>query len=232
MRHVTRNDDAAAPRARRIASVAVLLAAASVVLGGCHDEERLRERLERPVARLPVEPDQPTTPPAPALLDTVRPWRQPKLYDGNVTDSWNLVTIHVDDDDDLTYRIPRSWMLRGGEFSGRSHNRSRDVDAHARVTNLEDSEVSLATYAAQLAEGNPIWQYATSDGHVVYLTRREVAIAPSDRAAPREVFHTAVVSVDGRIAKLDVRYDSDLDWRFDTLASAISGTLQVRARGE
>jgi hypothetical protein len=42
------------------------------------------------------------------------------------------------------------------------------------------------------------------------------------------VFHTAVVSVDGHIAKLDVRYDLDLDWRFDELAGAISGTLQGR----
>ena len=52
----------------------------------------------------------------------------------------------------------------------------------------------------------------------------------SDPDAPREVFHTAVVSVDGHIAKLDVSYDSELDWRFDERAAAVSGTLQVRRR--
>jgi hypothetical protein len=130
-------------------------------------------------------------------------------------------------DDDITYRIPQDWSQQG---DGESRNRRRFVQAHARVTNLSDSDISLATYAAQLAEGNPIFQYPTQDGHVVYVTSREVALAPSDPDAPREVFHTAVVSVDGKIAKLDVRYDSELDWRFHDLAAAVAGTLQVRRR--
>jgi hypothetical protein len=207
--------------------VLLVVVAAPVVLAGCHDEERLRQRLEGPTARLPVEPDQPDTPPAPALLDTVRPWRQPAPYGGNATDSWDLVGIHATDDTDITYRVPVSWRIRG---EGRARNRAREIDAYARMTKLRDSDISLATYAAQLAEGNPIFQYATSDGHVVYLTRREVTLAPSEPTAPREVFHTAVVSIDGQIAKLDVRYDSDLDWRYDELAGAITGTLQVRPR--
>ncbi|MCW2956917.1 MAG: hypothetical protein JWO69_1786, partial [Thermoleophilia bacterium] len=37
----------------------------------------------------------------------------------------------------------------------------------------------------------------------------------------------AVVSVDGTIVKLDVRYDATLNWRFDDLADGIVGTLQV-----
>lgn len=210
---------------RRVTALA-LLVMASVVLAGCHDEEQLRQRLEGPTARLPVEPDQPSTPPAPALLDTVRPWKQPAPYAGtNVTDTWDIVSAPANEQYDITYRIPLSWEIRR---PGKSRNGSGDVDAYARMTKLRDTDISLATYAAQLAEGNPIFQYATSDGHVVYLTRREVALAPSDPDAPREVFHTAVVGVSGQIAKLDVRYDSELDWRFDELADAISGTLQVR----
>ncbi|MCB0877524.1 MAG: hypothetical protein KDC46_00885 [Thermoleophilia bacterium] len=224
MRYRARHDRAAAGRAVR-ASALALLVAAPFVLGGCHDEQRLRERLEGPTARLPVEPDQPETPPAPALLDTVRPWQQPKLYAGDATDAWGLVTVPAVDDMDLTYRVPQTWEIR---TKGRARNLGQDIEAYARLTNLEDSDISLATYAAQLAEGNPIFQYTTSDGHIVYVTRREVALAPSDPEAPREVFHTAALSIDGHIAKIDVRYDSELNWRFDTLADAITGTLQVR----
>lgn len=211
----------------RRAPALLLLAAASLAFAGCHDEERLRQRLEGPPARLPVEPDQPKTPPAPALLDTVSAWTQPRTYPARVTNTWPVITLHATRDFDLTYRVPSSWIDRG---DGESRNRTREIEAQLRVTELTDSEISLATYAAQLADGSPIFQYSTDDGHIVYLTRREVALAPSDPAAQRELFHTAVVSVDGHIAKLDVRYDSELDWRWDELASAISGTLQVRRR--
>jgi hypothetical protein len=217
---------AATPGTRR-ASALLLLVAAPLFFAGCHDEQKLRQRLEGPTARLPVEPDQPTTPPAPALLDTVRPWQQPAPYGGNATDTWDIVETRATGDFDLTYRIPPEWDQQG---DGEASNARDLVLAHARVTSLSDSDISLATYAAQLAEGNPIFQYSTSDGHIVYLTRREVALAPSDPDAPREVFHTAVVSVDGGIAKLDVRYDSELDFRFDELADAVTGTLQVRRR--
>lgn len=217
---------AATTRMRRIPALAMLVAA-PFVFAGCHDEERLRQRLEGPTTRLPVEPDQPDTPPAPALLDTVQPWEQPAAYPPAKVATWDIVETKATGDFDLTYRIPPEWSQRG---DGKARNRRGLVDAHARMTNLSDSDISLATYAAQLAEGNPIYQYPTTDGHVVYLMSREVALAPSDPEAPREIFHTAVVSIDGKIAKLDVRYDSELDWRFGTVADAITGTLQVRRR--
>lgn len=227
MRHAIRHDGAATS-GKRAASL-LLLVAAPLAFAGCHDEERLRQRLEGPPARLPVEPDQPDTPPAPALLDTVRPWSPPKLYQPEVTQLWTgLVRMDAGGDYTLTYRVPDSWTVSANE--GESANRGREVHAVARITELDDTDISLATYAAQLAEGNPIFQYSTADGHVVYLTRREVALAPSDPDAPREVFHTAVVSIDGDIAKLDVRYDAGLDWRFNELAAAITGTLEVRRR--
>lgn len=214
-------------RPRRLSALA-LLVAAPLLLAGCHDEERLRQRLEGPPARLPVEPDQPKVPPAPALLDTIGVWVPPKLYPSRVTNLWPVSTLRANGFD-LTYRVPDSW--RGLEDEdGQSGNRRRTVEAQALLTELDDSDISLATYAAQLADGAPIYQYTTEDGHIVYLMRREVSLAPSDPEAPREVFHTAVVSLDGRIAKLDLRFDADLAWQFDDLASAITGTVQVRRR--
>lgn len=228
MAHADRHDGAATGRTRRATALA-LLVAAPIVLAGCHDEARLRQRLEGPPARLPVEPDQPETPPAPALLDTVRPWQQPRGYGARTTADWQIETLHANGDFDLTYRVPLLWE-NGDPEDGEARNREHSVEAELRITELEDSEISLATYAAQLADGAPIFHYPTQDGHIVYVVRREVALAPSDPDAVREVFHTAVVSVDGRIAKLDVRYEASLDWRFDELASAITGTLQVRRR--
>jgi hypothetical protein len=228
MRHPDRHDGAAAGRRRRAAALA-LLVAAPIVFAGCHDEERLRQRLEGPPARLPVEPDQPKVPPAPALLDTIGVWVPPKLYPASVTNTWPVSTLKATDDFNVTYRVPDSW--RGLEDEdGESRNRRHTVEAQALLTELDDSDISLATYAAQLADGAPIYQYTTEDGHIVYLMRREVSLAPSDPEAPREVFHTAVVSLDGRIAKLDLRFDADLAWQFDELASAITGTVQVRRR--
>lgn len=207
--------------------MATVLVAAGLAAAGCHDEDRLRERLDGPPARLPLQPDQPAVPPAPALLDTVLPWRQPPRYGPQVTRTWTIVTADVTDTTDLTYRVPLRWRT-GDEGDGAAWNRLRQIESEARLTPLRDTSISLASYAAQLSEGNPIYQFSTTDGHVVYLTRREVALAPTEPDAPREVFHTAVVSIDGRICKLDVRYSAEDDWRFDELAAGITGTLEVR----
>lgn len=206
----------------------MLLVAAPLVFSGCHDQDRLRARLEGPPTRLPVEPNQPATPPVPALLDTVQPWTPRHAFPPKAITTWSLVTIHVDRDFDLTYRVPETWTT--DDTTGKGYNLGKLVTAQARITDLSDSMISLAAYAAQLAEGNPLYQYTTQDGHVVYVTRREVALAPSDPEAPRQIFHTAVVSVDEHIVKLDVRYDTSVDWRFDELSDAISGTMQVRRR--
>lgn len=211
---------------RRALVACALLPLAAVVLAGCHDEERLRQRLDGPPARLPLEPDQPDTPPAPALLDTVLPFEPVPMYPAKVLATWQLAAAPVTDDYDVTYRVPQSWRLTAGNT--RARNGENTIMSRATATDLEDTNISLATYAAQLADGNPISQYTTTDGHVVYVTRRIVALAPSDPETPREVFHTAVTSVHGRIAKLDVRYRIEQDWRFDQLAHAITGTVQVR----
>lgn len=214
---------------RVVASLCLCMLAA-IVLSGCHDEQRLRERLRGPRAvqpmRLPVEPDQPTTPPAPALLDTVLPWQQPRTFD---TTGWQLVCLRDGDAWTLRYLVPLEWVGAEGEeqCTADAHSRSGLIESVVVVTPLRDEDISLATYAAQLAEGSPIYQYATLDGHTVYVTTREVSVAPSDRNAPRQVFHTAVVDVDGHIAKLDVRYDTSVDWRFAELADAVTGTLEV-----
>ena len=211
---------------RRTLVACALLVVASVALAGCHDEARLRQRLDGPPARLPVEPNQPDTPPAPALLDTVLPFAPVATYPPKILATWQLAAAKVTGNFDVTYRVPQAWTLEAGE--SRAANGEGTVMSRATATALEDTNISLATYAAQLADGNPISQYTTTDGHVVYVTRRIVALAPSDPGTPREVFHTAVTSVDGRIAKLDVRYRLEYDWRFDQLAHAITGTIQVR----
>jgi hypothetical protein len=205
-------------------ALALVLAATTLLAAGCHDEARLQERLEGPPARLPVEPNEPKTPPAPALLDTVGPYQAPEMYPAEVTAVWpGLVTARVTGAVDVTFRVPESWTIKGG----RADAGSGGISAVARPTKLNDADISLASYAAQLADGNQIFQYSTASGNIVYVTRREVELAATEPNAPSQVFHTAVVSVDGTIVKLDVRYDATLNWRFDDLADGIVGTLQV-----
>ncbi|MBC7460433.1 MAG: hypothetical protein H7287_03635 [Thermoleophilia bacterium] len=215
---------------RRALALALIVAAPLFAVGCGDNTQTLREQLESPPPRMPADPNRPDAPPVPALLDTVRPWKPLGLYPSSMLATWSLVTIHVDDAHDITYRVPTTWTAT--DATGRATNLATEIIAQGRLTDPDDSQVSLAAYAAQLAEGNPLFQYTTQDGHVVYLTRREVALAPTDPEAPRQIFHTAVVSVDEHIVKLDVRYDSDLDFRFDELADAISGTIQVRRRDQ
>jgi hypothetical protein len=202
-----------------------LMLVAPLVLTGCHDREKLRERLEGPApARLPVEPDQPESLPTPALLDTVEPWRQPPLFGPRQITAWLVVTLKATDQYDITYRVPDSWEID----DARAKNASGEIKSKLQRTTLDSEKMPLAAYASQLADGSPIYQYTSDDGHIVYVTRRGVAIAPSDPNTPRGFFHTAVTEVDGDIYKLDVRYSSTLKWRYSELADGIVGTVQVR----
>jgi hypothetical protein len=209
------------------AALAALLVAAPVTLAGCHDAQRLRQELDGPPVRLPATPGHTHTPPVPALLDTVQPYQPQNAYPATALATWQLASAHITGQYDLTYRVPLNWSVPSG--GARGQNTAGTIQSRATATDLDDSHISLATYAAQLADGAPIFQYTTDSGNVVYVTRRVVALAPSDPDAVREVFHTAVTSVDGRIAKLDVRYDIHDDWRFDELADAITGTVQIHA---
>ncbi|MCW2950190.1 MAG: hypothetical protein JWN41_1203 [Thermoleophilia bacterium] len=215
-------------RRGRLAALVLLCAVPLASVGCGNDSEALRQKLDGPPTRLPVPPNQPDTPPVPALLDTVQPWKPPAAYPSRMLATWAEVRIHVDGTHDITYRVPTTWTT--SDSTGKSYNVHKQVTAQARLTDLDSSQISLAAYAAQLAEQNPLYQYTTHDGHVVYLTRREVALAPSDPNAPRQFFHTAVVSIGDHIVKLDVRYDSAVSWRFNDLADAINGTIQVVPR--
>lgn len=209
------------------AGFVLLLSLVPLVVSGCHDAQRLRQDLDGPPVRLPAAPDHQHTPPAPALLDTVQPYEAEAAYPPALLTTWQLASVRITGTHDMTYRVPLNWTVPGG--GARGQNVSNTIQSRATLTDLDDSNISLVTYAAQLADGNPISQYTTDSGNVVYVTRRVVALAPSDPDAVRQVFHTAVTSIDGRIAKLDVRYDLHLDWRFDEVADAITGTVQVRS---
>lgn len=214
-------------RYHNIIGIALIFLVTTPLLSGCHDEARLKQRLDGPRMRLPVEPNTPDTPPAAALLDTVAPYKQEALYPSSDQVSWQMPTLHVNDTFDVTYRVPETWTITS---LSRAENAEQSITARATKTDLNDSSISLVTYAAQLADGNKLFSYTTTDGHVVYVTRRIVALAPSDPQTPREVFHTAVTAVNGKIIKLDVRYNAELNWRFNQLANALTGTIQVRPR--
>lgn len=208
-------------RARAVA----LIAAAGGLAGGCHDAPP-----GQPV-RTPPKPAastaQPTTvaPPGPALLDTVRPWQRPELPGQS---DWQLAIADLPRSEmRITYRVPFQW-----DVDGRGRARSGDglVRAQATLTPISDEQLSIATYLAQLAEGHEIHSLTTARGYTVYLVEREVSVAPSDPNVAERYYHTAVVDLGGRIAKLDVLYDADLHWRFGDVANAIIATTDVDRR--
>lgn len=207
----------------RLAMIIAVMVMAGAVVAGCHDEQQLKERMNGPRAhRLPASPDETRAVPVPALLDTIKPWTQPKAVD---TTGWQLAISHLGSTD-IWYRVPFAWNVDG---RGRATNLAKIVKTEALRTPLTDAKISLAAYASSLAEGKPIYSLTTDDGHIAYLTRRKVSVAPSDPNTESEMFHTAVFDVNGSIFKLEARYDATQTWRFADIADAILGTVQVRA---
>jgi hypothetical protein len=175
----------------------------------------------------PAEPKPPgavprATPPGPALLDTVRPWQRPPLP-GQA--DWQLAIASLEGTDlRLSYRVPFQWDL---DRRGRAHSGDTLVRAEASLTPISDEQLSIATYLAQLAEGQPIFSRTTQNGYTVYLVEREVSVAPSDPNVAKRYYHTGVVDIGGRIAKLDVVYAAGLHWRFADEANAIIASADV-----
>ena len=209
------------------ACVSWLLAAVavSVLLAGCHNPAG---RPAPPQSeRLPVEPDERPIPLGPALLDTVTPWTAKPLPEQR---DWQLAVAPLPDTDlRIFYRVPFAWAVDG---RGRARSRDGLVRASAVLTPISDDQLSLAAYVAQLSEGQPIYSRATKNGYTTYLVGREVSVAPSDPNVARRYHHTAVVDIDGRIAKLDVIYDVGVSWRFREVGNAIIATMEVDRRPE
>lgn len=205
-----------------------MLGVALLVAGGCHGANHgppaggPPEVGARPAERLPIEPLDPDSAVQAGTGSTITRHRAPRRVS---IEGWQLASPEFDDGYEVWFLVPLAWDV---DLAGGASDGSGLVRAEVDLTPLEVSDVPIIEYARQLAEDSPLSHYTTADGASVYVTRREVSVAPSDPDAAREVFHTAIVSLDGRIAKLDVRYAADVDWRFNDLALAITGTVQVR----
>ncbi len=209
-------------RSHRFTLTAVALAAA-VLVSACHDAPPGSPA--QPVKRRATKPTERTAPPGPALLDTVKPWRTPPVEGQQ---DWQLAIAELEETEyRIAYRAPFSWDVDG---LGRARSGDGLVQARATLTPLSDEQLSMATYLAQLAEGQPIWSRTTQNGYTVYMVEREVSVAPSDPNVAERYYHTGVVDIGGRIAKLDVLYESRVHWRFGDVANAIISTMDVQRR--
>jgi hypothetical protein len=139
---------------------------------------------------------------------------------------WQTANVPLDKHHYLSYRVPYDWAIDNRRRARNRDDRAR-IEVEASYTTLRSSELSLASYAAQLAEGEPVYRVRTPTGDTAYLTTRAVSLAPSDPHAEQFMFHTAVVDIDGRIAKLEATYDAQHRWRFEELCTAIVGTIDV-----
>lgn len=194
-----------------------VLAAAALVGSGCQNSIH-----SAPVVPASTDRAPRPLPPGPAVLDTVRPWKQPNIP-GQL--DWQLATASLPGPRELTWRVPFQW---DADRRGRSSSRDGLVRATASTTRVAQDGLSLATYISQLANGQPIFSYTTKRGYAVFVTQREVSVAPSDPNAARSIFHSAVLDVNGRIIKLEIVYDAKLAWRFSELSRAILGTIEVQ----
>lgn len=147
-------------------------------------------------------------------------WKQPKV---DMSD-WQLAIVHLNDKVRMTYMAPFRWSI---DSRGRGQSLDGLVKASGQWTTIDNTQMSLAAYAASLANGEPVHAITTDSGYVAYATEREVSVAPTDPNVERFMFHTAVVDIDGRIAKLEVRYNATDRWRFHDLANAVLGSIEI-----
>jgi hypothetical protein len=203
----------------RIATCILLVAA--FLASACHEPPPSNNR-RRPV-RLPDQALQDARVSGPAFLATARPFVSKPIPGAR---DWQLAVLPIEGSEHtFTYRVPFEWDV---DSRGRASNGTGDVTVRASLTPLGDEDTSLADYLAQLSAGSPLTVRTTANGWTVYSVERDVSVAPSDPNVEQRSFHTAVVDLGERIAKLDVTYDEGLRWRYGDLAHTVVGTVDVQ----
>jgi hypothetical protein len=203
------------PHRSAVARAAALLAG-TLVLGACGSNDAQKAAQ----VRLPVAPDERSIAPGPAVLDTIQPFVAPT---GLSQADWQLAATNVAGGWHVRYRAPVRWQV---EKRGRSHSLDGLVRVQVEPTQVRDDQLSLAAYAATLAEGEPIYRLGSA-GVPAYLTARRVSAAPSDPVIEAAWFHTAVLDLGGRIVKVECRYDASDRFRFYDVCMGVLGTIQA-----
>ena len=188
---------------------------------GCGTGAEIRKRVD-------VQPssqgDEPPPPPGPAILDTVSQYRSLRPADYG---SWIAGHASVSKDLDLQWRMPAEWI---SDSPGRARSADGLVRLQVIKTDIAKQGLSLADYLGDLSQGEPVSSYLDRARHAIYVTSREVSVAPTDPNTPRSIFHTAVVDVDGNYIKVEITFDSSDSWRFDDLAHTMLGTIDIGPR--
>jgi hypothetical protein len=201
----------------------LVVVVAAAFAAGCHDQPPT-DSPERPV-RLPRDAKLDARIDGPAFLATARAFRDRRTPS---TNDWQLGIAPIPGASEaFTYRVPFEWEI---DPRGRAANDTETVKVNVALTPISDEDSSMADYLIQLAAGAPFAVRTTANRWTVYSVERTVSVAPSDPDVPERRFHTLVVDIGDRIAKFDITYDAALAWRFDDLAHAILGTVDLQQR--
>ncbi len=175
----------------------------------------------KPPPKLPRTPPKLKTDTGSSVGQTQR-WLNPPV---NTTD-WQVALAPIEGEKSLRirYRVPQQWSV---DRRGRGRSGDGLVQSYAYRTELRTSDLSASAHAAHLADGGVVFERVMAAGGTSYLVVREVSIAPSDPNVERMMYHTALAEVDGRIVKLEVRYRSDVRWRFREVANAVIGSMEI-----
>lgn len=191
------------------------------ILVGCSADSGKRPRV---VVQAPKHGSGQPPPPGPAILDTIRPYTFDRPQDFG---SWIAGRASLPRDVDLQWRMPAEWV---SDSPGRARSADGLVRLQVIETDIAEQDLSLADYLGELSQGEPVTSYLDRTRFAVYVTSREVSVAPTDPNTPRSMFHTAIVDVDDRYVKVEITFDSVDAWRFNDLAHAMLGTIQITPR--
>lgn len=194
-----------------------LLATLVIALAGTACESVRPDKVQRTIVL--TAPNKHSGSQSKNLAELVQPFAAPKLD----TSTWQWSMQPLDDLGAVEFHAPRSWdIVRSKAQSGDGY-----VTAKASISSAEKRKVDMAAYIAQVADTNPVYVLKMPSGKSAFITVREISVAPDNPQAAVTVYHTAIFDLGEKYGKFELRYDLKQKWRFETLANAIIGTMDV-----
>lgn len=136
---------------------------------------------------------------------------------------WQFTRQNCDATRAIDFHVPWSWNVS----AKRAESADGLIIARAFRTSIDEDKISLAGYVAELAGSKPVTTKRMPSGLRVYFVTKRVSVTPENPSAAAQTIHTAIYRSDGAVCKLDVRYDAKYTWRFNSLATAIVGTINA-----
>lgn len=163
--------------------------------------------------------EEPTIPAGDELSLQLPPFRPSVRLDRS---GWQTGYIRFDQRA-FEYKLPPQWDVErtGAEGPG---GEARMRSTH---TNFAVSELTVAAYAARLEEDEPVRTLRIAKRRVAYVVRRQVPLVLGDPEFGTYTFTSVIFGMNGRIARIEFRYETTDAWRFRDVVENSIDTMRL-----